>query len=123
MQKVSAVMTSQKRHRLRGNTVDAIDLVKLTEIFLVPSSILVGALSVATTEPLKTGISILGLLVAGLWGVCNYDAVQQLIVAMPLRAHVLAWLPVAVGLCWLFCAIVHAYWWRYPTDSPVLLLR
>lgn len=97
--------------------MDDLDLVKLTEIFLVPSSILVGALSVATTEPLKTGISALGFLAAVLWSVCNYDAMRQLNAAIPLRGQVLAWLPVAFGACWLICTIIHAYWWRRPTDS------
>jgi hypothetical protein len=42
--------------------MNELDVVKSTEIFLVPGSILVGALDVARTEGLKTGISALALL-------------------------------------------------------------
>src|SRR5262245_52428267 len=52
----------------------AVELVPLTELFLTPSSILVGALGVARTEPLKTGISVLGLAASMLWIICSNDA-------------------------------------------------
>lgn len=45
-------------------------VVKTTEIFLVPVSILLSALGVAQTEGLKTGISVLALILTGLWSVC-----------------------------------------------------
>jgi hypothetical protein len=54
------------------------DLTKLVEIFLVPSSILVGALGVASTEPLKTGISMLGLVVSILWAICSHDVFRTI---------------------------------------------
>lgn len=92
--------------------MDDLDLVKLTEIFFVPSSVLVGALSVAEKEPLKAAISFLGLLAAVLWSACNYDAVGQLNAAMPLRGYALAWLPVVISGCWLFSLGFHLCGWR-----------
>jgi hypothetical protein len=46
------------------------DVVKTTEVFLTPASILVGALGVAQTEGLKTGISALALILTTLWEIC-----------------------------------------------------
>lgn len=46
---------------------DPLDMIKITEVFLVPSTVLVGALGVATTEPLKAGTSFLGIIVSGVW--------------------------------------------------------
>jgi hypothetical protein len=46
------------------------DVVKITEVFLTPASILVGALGVAQTEGLKTGISALALILTTLWEIC-----------------------------------------------------
>jgi len=40
---------------------------KVTAIFLTPPSILIGALGVARTEGLKTGISAIGMLSVWLW--------------------------------------------------------
>ena len=37
------------------------------QLFLVPAAILFGALGVATTEQLKTLVSIMGLITSGLW--------------------------------------------------------
>jgi hypothetical protein len=87
------------------------DLFKLTEVFLTSSTILVGALSVARTEPLKTGISILGLFVTILWFVCGLDAFGVLKEA-PLRAAVIEWLPALFLVCWLVSFIVHAVRWK-----------
>lgn len=69
------------------------DLTKLVEIFLVPSSILVGALGVASTEPLKTGISTLGFVVSILWAICGHDAFQTIQSNPSVRESVLACLP------------------------------
>jgi hypothetical protein len=51
----------------RRETLDITELAALTQVFLIPSTILVGALGVARTEGLKTGISHLGLLTTVVW--------------------------------------------------------
>jgi hypothetical protein len=94
-----------------GTPVNA-DLVKLVEIFLVPNTILVGALGVASTEPLKTGISILGLVVSILWGICSRDAFQAIHASPSTRELVLAWLPVLFLVCWLISAGAHGWRWK-----------
>lgn len=87
------------------------DLTKLAEIFLVPSSILVGALGVASTEPLKTGISILGLLVSILWAICSHDAFRTIQPNPSVRESVLACLPTLFILGWLISTGVHGWRW------------
>jgi hypothetical protein len=42
-------------------------LLAACQMFLVPASILFGALGVATTEPLKTAISLMGLATSAVW--------------------------------------------------------
>ena len=86
---------------------DPLDVAKIANIFLVPNSILVAALGVARTEPLKTGVSILGFVVSGLWLVCGMDAIGNSV-----REQVLAWLPTLFIGCWLLAGIVHARLWR-----------
>lgn len=87
------------------------DIVKATEIFLVPGSILVGALGVAKTEGLKTGISALALLLTVLWGVCILDAYCA---APPpsVRFYILIWMPALFLICWIVSFAFHGrrYW-------------
>lgn len=42
-------------------------LENMATLFLTPSGVLVAALGVASTEPLKTGVSAIGFLLAALW--------------------------------------------------------
>lgn len=86
-------------------------IIQVTEIFLIPGSILVGALGVAKTEGLKTGISALGLLTAAFWIICNVDAYRPLAGAS-LRLTMLAWLPVLFLFCWLIAGAIHLRKWR-----------
>ncbi len=87
------------------------DLLKVAEIFLASSTILVGALSVARTEPLKSGISVLGLIVAVLWFVCSIDAFATS-QGLSIRAVVITWLPALFFVCWLVSSIVHTMRWK-----------
>jgi hypothetical protein len=90
---------------------DELTVVKLTEIFLVSGSILVGGLGVARTEGLKTGISTLGLLSTLVWAFCNWDACQ----AESLHSHrklVLAWLPLLFFFAWCISGYIHFNKWR-----------
>lgn len=87
------------------------DLTKLAEIFLVPSSILVGALGVASTEPLKAGISILGLVVSILWAICSRDAFRDIQPNPSVRESVLVWLSTLFILGWLISTKLHGWRW------------
>lgn len=88
-----------------------LDIVKLTEIFLVPGSILVGALGVARTEGLKTGISVLGLLTTLIWAFCNWDAYRA--ESSPTsRIFILAWLPLIFLVAWVISGIIHFRKWQ-----------
>ena len=93
---------------LETNTM-TVDLKSITELFLTPSSILVGALGVARTEPLKTGISGLGLVASILWIVCSSEALEG---DTTWRAWVLSRpLPILFIVCWAIATIVHAVLW------------
>lgn len=50
------------------------DMYEISKIFLTPTSILIGTFSIASTEPMKTSISIICLFVGLLWMACCYDA-------------------------------------------------
>lgn len=77
------------------------DLMSVSQVYLVPASILFGALGVAPTEQLKTLISLLGLVTSGIWlfrisvwtGVDNIDWLTTVALA---GVFVLSWL---VSLC------------------------
>jgi hypothetical protein len=76
--------------------MNQLDVVKVTEVFLVPGSILVGALGVARTEGLKSGISAIGLLLTALWLVCIFGAYWGASPPKPWRLMMLVFMP------WLF---------------------
>jgi hypothetical protein len=92
----------------------ALDLAKITELFLTPSSILVAALGVARTDPLKTGISGLGFVLSILWINCSRGATAG---ESSMRAKILEKLPVIFIFFWVFSTIVHALLWANPPSS------
>ena len=97
------------------------DLIKVTEIFLIPSSFLVAALGTADTNPHRAAISLVGLIISVLWMVCSVEAMwartaiqtEQLRTA---RRWILAWLPVVFILGWLSSTIIHWLLWRQPIE-------
>jgi len=91
--------------------MDELNIVKLTEIFLVPGSILVGALGVARTEGLKTGVSALGFLITLIWAFCNWDAYPPVSLRSS-RISVLAWLPLLFLVAWVISGIIHFRKWQ-----------
>lgn len=94
------------------------DLSKITEIFLTPNSILVGALGVAGTERLKTGVSFLGLTSSVMWLVCSHDALPNPVPST--RVGVLAWLPLLFIAGWLISSAVHGWrWYKLLPDKPI----
>lgn len=89
--------------------MDQPDFVKVTEIFLVPTSILIGAFSVAATEPLKTALSLVCLIVATFWMVCLMDAWPDV---TNLTVRTLAGLPTLFFLGSFVSVVVHSLSWK-----------
>lgn len=89
--------------------MDQPDFLKVTEIFLVPTSILIGAFSVATTESLKTALSLVCFIVAVFWAVCLWDAWPD---ATSLRVRMLAGLPALFFVGSLIAVVVHGLRWK-----------
>jgi hypothetical protein len=90
------------------------DLIKVTEVFLVPSSFLVAALGTADTMTHKAAVSLLGLLVSVLWLVCTREAYRdELPDPAPgrdtTRRQILAWLAIIFCVGWLVSMIAHAW--------------
>jgi hypothetical protein len=91
-------------------------LFSVANIFLTASTILVGALSVAGTEPLKTWISAVGLVVTVVWAACGLDAFAELS-SDNLRSKLLTLLPFFFAICWLVALGVHAKRWSLQRKS------
>src|SRR5262245_58591596 len=90
------------------------DLVKVTEIFLVPSSFIVAALGTADTNAHRAIVSLLGLVVSVLWLVCCLEALPKREAGAPLprslRARILACvLPAVFIIGWSFAGIIHLW--------------
>lgn len=91
------------------------DLVKVTEIFLIPSSFLVAALGTADTNLHRACVSGLGLVVSILWWICSREALQEFgprrstadRTPSPRRTFVLAALAAIFAVGWLVSLIAH----------------
>ncbi len=92
------------------------DLVKVAEIFLVPSSFLVAALGAADSNPHRALCSLLGLVIAVLWLVCSRDAIAEISAGdkPSRRHHILAALPVVFVTGWLISCVIHFMLWSQP---------
>ena len=98
------------------------DLVKVTEIFLVPSSFLVAALGTADSNPHRAGVSLIGLVVSGFWWVSSWEALAErrrtepdtATVAQSRRVRIMSWLPVFFVAGWAVSVVVHSWLWRQP---------
>jgi hypothetical protein len=101
------------------------DLIKVTEIFLIPSSFLVAALGTADTNPHRGAVSLLGLIISVLWLVCSREAMHDLSSsspgvggsARPRRTHILAWLPLVFIVGWCFSFVIHLWLWGRPIQG------
>jgi hypothetical protein len=95
------------------------DLIKVTEIFLVPSSFLVAALGTADTNPHRAGVSLLGLIVSALWWACCREALTEHGVepARKRRRRLLVSLSHVFVVGWLLSLIVHLALWSRPLGS------
>lgn len=98
------------------------DLIKITEIFLVPSSFLVAALGTADTNPHRAAVSLLGLIVSSMWQVAGRDALADFTFTdsgdnprrVPLRIQTLSRLPMIFVLGWLSSLVIHCVLWQIP---------
>ena len=99
------------------------DLIKVTEIFLIPSSFLVAALGTADTNLHRATVSLLGLIVSGFWWICSREALaersrQSGTVAdvdnCPRRTLILSWLSLVFVVGWFGSVIVHLVLWNQP---------
>ena len=97
------------------------DLIKITEVFLVPSSFLVAALGTADTNPHRAGVSVLGLVISLLWWVCSWEAFAERRpikvgekAAHSRRIRIMSWLPVFFAGGWFLSVIVHVWLWSRP---------
>jgi hypothetical protein len=97
------------------------DLVKVTEIFLIPSSFLVAALGTADSNPHRAGVSIMGLVISSLWWVCCSEARAELhppnsdaAAAPTRRIRIMSWLPAFFVACWALSVVVHVVLWGQP---------
>ncbi len=99
------------------------DLIKVTEIFLVPNSFLVGALAAADTNLHRAGVSLLGLIISALWWICSHEALKELAEAAananshPRRTRILYALPLIFCLGWLVSAVGHTIAWNQPLPA------
>jgi hypothetical protein len=96
------------------------DLVKVTELFLIPNSFLVAALGTADTNPHRAGVSLLALIVSVLWLFCSLESLPEFVASASrpsrsTRVLVLAWLPTLFIVGWLGSAIIHVWLWSVRT--------
>jgi hypothetical protein len=94
------------------------DLVKVTELFLIPSSFLVAALGTADTNPHRCAVSLLGLIISLMWLVCSREALREHEAGgsgkRSVRTRVLSGLATFFVSGWLASAIVHGALWNRP---------
>ncbi len=88
------------------------DLVKISELFLVPSSFLVAALGTADTNFHRASVSLLGLIFSVLWLVCAREALAEIMLSKPevirtARIRILAWFSLVFVTGWLASLIIH----------------
>lgn len=93
------------------------DLVKTTEIFLVPSSFLVAALGTGDSNPHRAAVSVLALVISVLWFICSHEATAEHDAASPTsartaRRRIFYFLPLLFVAGWLFSLVVHLMLWN-----------
>lgn len=98
------------------------DLVKVTEIYLIPSSFLVAALGTADTNPHRAAVSLVGLIVSGMWWASSQEAAAERPPADPgpgsaghsRRVRIMTWLPVFFVVSWAVSVVTHLVLWGRP---------
>jgi hypothetical protein len=103
-------------------------LVSACELFLVPSAILFGAIGVATTDPLKTMISAMGLVTCILWAIRLH---LMLTITPQGNGNAVLTIDVTFGLAlaymfafaYLISLIAHGRLWRISQMEPPMMSR
>jgi hypothetical protein len=98
------------------------DLVKVTEIFLVPSSFLVAALGTADSNIHRAAVSLIGCIVSTMWWVSSREAIAERESSDPVtsshlrsrRIRIMTWLPVFFMVAWIISVVAHAILWNRP---------
>lgn len=83
-------------------------LKSIADLFLVPSGVLIAALGVAGSEPLKTGVSAIGLLLAALWVWSTIGSNKNSTTNFESSLLILPWI---FGILWLVSLVVHSRLW------------
>src|SRR3954454_14803726 len=88
------------------------DLIKTTELFLVPSSFLVAALGTADTNLHRAAVSLLGLVVSLLWLACSREALNDAVATdaqavKTARIRILARFPLVFVIGWFASVLIH----------------
>ena len=99
-----------------------LDLVKTTEIYLVPCSFLVAALGTADTNPHRAAVSFIGLVVGVMWWVSSREAFaegapadgEKAATVGSRRVRMMLWLPVFFVGAWAVSVISHLILWQHP---------
>ena len=99
------------------------DLIKVTEIFLVPSSFLVAALGTADTNLHRAAVSLLGWIISSFWWVCSREALAERKPPnsngadshdCPRRTVILSWMSLVFVTGWFASVIIHTILWDQP---------
>jgi hypothetical protein len=98
------------------------DLIKVTEVFLIPSSFLVAALGTADTNPHRAAVSAIGLVVSVLWWISSWEALAEQTASnvapkasmLSRRIRIMSWLPVIFVMCWILSVVAHLMLWNRP---------
>lgn len=104
------------------------DLIKVTEIFLIPSSFLVAALGTADTNFHRAAVSALGLIISVLWWSCSSEAFAEHVELVDSnqglihrkRTRILVWLPMVFVVGWLVSVVCHGVLWNQPLGVDVI---
>lgn len=110
---------SRKKDPKIVNNPSEPDLIKVTEIFLVPNSFLVAALGTADSNPHRAMVSMLGLSISMLWWICSHDALRDrsVDVSQTRRIRILSWLAPIFIFGWLLSTIIHVSLWTRPLGA------
>ena len=99
-----------------------LNLVKVTEIFLIPSSFLVAALGTADSNPHRAGVSLIGLVSSVMWWICSREAFAEhrnsspvaAVIGASRRIRIMSFLPIFFVGCWAVSLVAHIMLWSHP---------
>ena len=89
--------------------------IQLTELFLVASTVFTVALAEGRGEPLKTALSIAGLIVALTWALCSFRTRPS--TEDGVIGGALCLLPLLACLGWVVSIVIHARNWKSGKSS------